>query len=374
MNVETGRALLERLKLGLPALVDQAPRVLADPRSHPREAMLFALIAVLAVLLLVFLVFAIMDTALEFRRKRAVAIGLSRRGMWARTIIRMSAMLVLLAVLALAPMVPVTGSACGGCHSVTEAVTSWGDGTHHAVSCYGCHTSGTPGGAIGASVGGVVRRVWGASSLNGPGISSAACLRCHDEVAVKIIVADVRMRHEDVIAQGMSCLECHAWVGHEGMASGVDSERSVMSLCLTCHDGEAASSACDVCHLERPLDVASGTDPVAFTPIEPTCRGCHSEALSRRCTECHGLEMPHPASFMSQHAGDSQSDPSVCARCHEQASAAEGCACHTDVNVHGTFSDWFPRHGARALAGGQPGCNCHKLVFCARCHQSDPYR
>jgi hypothetical protein len=93
----------------------------------------------------------------------------------------------------------------------------------------------------------------------------------------------------------------------------------------------------------------------------------------QRCIECHGLELPHPVDFMSRHAGLSFRDPGLCSRCHETAQTTDACACHQAGEMHGEYSDWFPRHGPQAQTNWPGGCNCHDVGFCAQCHETSPF-
>lgn len=362
-------AFFERLRLGVDALVRQVPRVLADPRAYQREAMLLALFAALTLVFVVVAGMLLADWIRDFARRRSVRLRVRRRGAWTRWVWALCLLELVLLTAALAPFVPATGSACGACHVVRPSVDAWAAGTHHEVSCYSCHASGA-GGALAVSAEAAARLVL-RSYASRRGVSSSACLGCHASVRSGVIVRRVRMRHSDVIEAMMSCTECHQGVGHEGASGRVAIERSKMSLCLTCHDGKNASSECVTCHLKPPLDIASGT--AATAELKVTCRGCHSEAVAKKCIDCHGLEMPHPDDFLGKHAGLSAASPAICERCHDQAGGPRPCACHTDTNVHGTYSDWFRRHGTAAVSGGRLGCNCHQLAFCAMCHEKDPF-
>ncbi|PKQ29968.1 MAG: hypothetical protein CVT60_02705 [Actinobacteria bacterium HGW-Actinobacteria-10] len=200
-------------------------------------------------------------------------------------------------------------------------------------------------------------------------------MRCHEDEIAGVLEGPVRMRHSDVIEARMFCSDCHPNTGHEAAEESAAVERRIMSVCLTCHDGVRASADCGGCHARGgPLDAGDMPANPGATQIEFTCRGCHSAELTEKCVACHGLEMPHPQDFGRSHAGASAARPSICARCHESASAVQGCACHNEINVHGTYSEWFPQHSTQAIASGRNGCNCHKLAFCAICHDSDPYR
>ncbi|MBU4556681.1 MAG: hypothetical protein KJ747_07405 [Actinobacteria bacterium] len=372
MNLDSLRDLGDRLSAGLAGLRQQLPHVIADPRAYPRESMLLALIAVMLLLALVFLFFAVIDSIREFARRRSAKVSVRRKDRWARAVIVAAIVFVALVGLALSPLVPAVGRACGSCHEVSAAVVAWEGGNHAESSCYGCHAGGSFSGALYASVGGAARQLLGAAVAPQEGVASSACLRCHKDIVTATTSGKTRMRHSDVIEAAMACVECHPRTGHEYRDDSAVPERSMMDRCLTCHDGDTASSECPTCHEEAPLDITSGEVPMGATDIATTCRGCHSEVVTKRCIACHGLELPHPQEFMSQHAGASQDDPRICERCHYQADASLGCGCHDDINIHGTYSEWFPRHGTQALADGRIGCNCHKLAFCATCHQSDP--
>ena len=131
--------------------------------------------------------------------------------------------------------------------------------------------------------------------------------------------SDVMMSHVDPAAAGFHCTECHIEAGH---APG--SPRVQMTRCIRCHDGQTASAACPLCHradtnrISYAADRTDATDrdfPKAQLPSISNCAGCHTEPA---CDACHGLPMPHPASFSRwEHAqaGPFGSSP-LCLRCH----------------------------------------------------------
>lgn len=370
---------VQRLQQGLSAVSTQLPRVLADPRSYPREAMMLAVMAVLFVLMLLFAAYAIYDTVQSRRTRQRMGLRVRRKApvvRWA-PVVGVVGLLVLLA--ALAPLAPVVGRACGICHAVEPAVASWRTGPHAAVSCYGCHAGRGLTGAVSASFAGAGNAL-GVAATSGTrsALFDTGCLSCHEDLQSGTIGTSVRMRHSDVIEAGVACVTCHQAVAHETPGDGSGGlapviERSTMSICLTCHDGVVASPECDVCHADRPLDSASA-EVVGVTDLRVHCEGCHRADTEARCIECHGLELPHPPEFMREHAGLSYENSRLCTRCHEGASATLACECHTEVNVHGTYSAWFPAHGPAANASGPGGCNCHRPSFCFRCHDTVPFR
>ena len=355
------------------------PLVLRSPRAYPRDAMVLATIAVLFLLLLLILVFLALDQIAAVRKR--AALGVKRN--WGRLIGGLVWAIVIVGAVGLTlsvlPLVPSVGGVCGSCHATAVSVDTWETGGHSRVSCYACHASPGVFGAASASFVGVGRvlnivRSSAASTAVGS-LYSDRCLGCHGSVAEGLTGSGVIMRHSDVIAARMPCVVCHSAVGHErrGRSSVDGTPRQLMPICLTCHDGVRAPADCDVCHADHPLDTAMVVANPGSTAIKMTCDGCHKPAVQGKCIECHGLELPHPSGFMSKHAGLSADDPALCTRCHERASANSACACHSNGDLHGTYSEWFPRHGVMAAETGPMGCNCHQKAFCLICHSTPPF-
>jgi hypothetical protein len=376
-------ALLQRFRQGVEALGPLLPRILEDPRSYPREAMVLAAIVALLALTLVFVIYAIYDAVQAARTRRRDGLVVKRKDRGVVLPVTFTLLVALLTVVLLSPLVPPVGRACGSCHAVEDATRTWEESRHAAVSCYGCHAAPGVSGALGASLSGVSGLVFTHTRGSQGTTFDAGCLGCHGSIREGVVEGTVLMQHSDVIDAGMNCVTCHPTVGHatpdadEAIpVSTARIDRSTMSVCLTCHDGVKAASACEACHAERPLDVAASSDLSGVTELGVTCDGCHAAETEVRCVECHGLELPHPATFLRQHAGMSADDPGLCARCHEMAvaSTADACACHTEVNVHGTYSEWFPVHGPAAQQTGPGGCLCHGPIFCGKCHDTLPFQ
>lgn len=374
---------------GAGLIADRVPLILGDPRGNPRETMVIALMAAIALITAVlFVIWAV--NVIQVRRARGSFRLRRRPGARLRAAAVVGGVLVLAGIIvSLLPAVPATSRVCSACHAVRAAESAWRAGAHASVACYGCHAPGGPLGAVEATARGL-----GAVLKVGDraGIDDSSCAGCHDAALAGVVESrGVRMRHSDVVGAGMSCLTCHEDVAHgvrpadspETSAAAAPRaeraavERSVMSRCLLCHDGEQAPAGCPVCHVAgRPSDAARASAPSGQTPASTTCEGCHSESVSRGCVECHGLVLPHPPEFGRQHAGLSAEDPALCASCHEGARPVrtDACACHTEVNAHGTYSEWFPAHGTAAAATGPGGCRCHDVQSCLRCHDRDPFR
>lgn len=375
-------SLVLRLGKGFGLLGQQLPRILHDPRAYPRESMLMALMALLLLVLVGLMGFALFDAIVTAWERRRMGLHATKRGRLRRLA---AAGTVLAAITVAGTVVPSTywaSSSCDACHATKKLVAGWKKGTHRTVSCYGCHAKRGPIGTVAASVNGFSNIVGGAgapkaSASHGPSfVYSSSCLSCHSEVEKGTVGQRVRMRHGDVIAADIDCTECHPRVGHgerDESKTAVMRPREVMSVCVTCHDGKRATSKCDACHEGHPLDQAVRPKEAA-TPVNLQCKGCHATATEAKCIACHGLELPHDRKFVSQHAGRSWSNPALCARCHESATANSGCGCHLGVGeMHGQYHEWFPRHGAQAQQSGRFGCNCHEISFCTFCHPTSPF-
>lgn len=369
---------LQQIGRGATSAGELLPRILQDPRAYPRETMLAAVVLALAIVLLVLLVFVMSDAISETLRRRRSGVVV-RRDRWWRIALGTVIAAGIGGLIALAPMSAAVDDRCASCHAIEDAVEAWRAGSHAEVSCLRCHTSGGATGAFQASWAGIARLTGSRSAVDTDSVGStqvfsAGCLDCHQEVAEGVVGDEVRMRHSDVIAAGLVCERCHESVGHETLERVGRVTESRMNTCLGCHDGTTADAGCPTCHVTDPMD-PSGLETAGNGPIAVTCDGCHAPETERACIECHGLVLPHPPEFFGMHAGMSSNDPALCASCHEAASADRGCACHDgDVNVHGTYDDWFPLHGTNAKINGPGGCLCHDTAsFCGMCHETNPF-
>jgi hypothetical protein len=371
---ETILQIQDRLAAGVALITERLPAILANPRAYPREAMLLAAIAALAVLMIVLLVVVVFDITSAARARRKL--GVKRRSRTVPLFIAVGVAGLMLLVLVMLPNTVIVSQQCDACHQISEPVTAWENDVHAAVACYSCHSSGGVAGSVQASTR-EIRRVFAPEGVRATAhVYDTRCLDCHENISDGIVGAAVKMRHSDVIDAGYACADCHLEVGHAGLAAmrgeDLSDRRSVMTVCMSCHDGEQVSADCEMCHDGRPSDPPDAV-PAGDTPTPIQCDGCHTPETDASCIDCHGLELPHPVGFMQQHAGLSWNDPALCARCHEQARPQNGCDCHGDVNLHGTYEEWFPKHGPAARDQWPGGCNCHEVAYCAKCHTTSPF-
>jgi len=110
------------------------------------------------------------------------------------------------------------------------------------------------------------------------------------------------------------------------------------------------------------------------------CSTCHLDTF---CTNCHGMEMPHPAEFKEPKKADdpaghpalSKTKAAKCDMCH-QTKKTNFLFCNNCH--HGTASSWTydpkvaweTQHAAAVTKNGVAGCleKCHEKKFCLDCH------
>lgn len=366
--VEQLKILAEQVAQGASSAKTTLPIVVRDLRGHPKEAMLLAIMVALAILLVAMigmLVFEAAHRSAELRRAGLHARKRRSSRWWLHTMLILAVIVVLAAMSPLHPRI--AAEECSACHATDDAVSFWSKSAHSQVGCYGCHASPGLLGALESSALGA-SRLLSASVAKPDSIDSRSCLRCHEDVLTRLVGSDVRIRHADLTDVG--CVTCHEGIGHEGMFEGPAPAR-LMTRCLVCHDGKRAPAECKACHVTPPNDTAKSPDK-ADVAMAQTCNGpCHSKRVTQGCIDCHGLEMPHPDSFMSTHARTSAANPRLCAKCHESANAVMSCACHPDGQIHGSVSAWFAEHKTSARAVGPGGCACHNnggFSQCRTCH------
>lgn len=124
---------------------------------------------------------------------------------------------------------------------------------------------------------------------------------------------------------------------------------------------------------------ALGESLPAVEGIE-SCSTCHAKKF---CNDCHGVEMPHPASFRpttkgantEEHAKAGKKNTKVCARCH--GGTTQFCDdCHHGTQLDWEYSaamPWLRQHPQAVQVKGAQACfDCHQPTYCAACHVNGP--
>lgn len=385
-------ALLQEIQR-LAALIGE---VVAAPTANLGAALL--LLAALALLLLIFVTFIalLMLPAPKppRRRQREQAAG---KPAGTRDAGSHRARLLVAAVLGLAAAAlgyagTATDEFCTSCHaeigeqrvggqSADASSSTQRKPAHAQVRCVRCHEEPLPAGFVTNVAARIRFGIKQAAGERGPSseasVPSDRCIGCHRQILLRTTestVTGVVMSHAEPVERGVPCLECHKNAGHRSGAQGVS-----MNSCLRCHDGEAASAACALCHKKDVAFAARTRRTFSFVHLPPVtdCGGCHDQ---RACDACHGLRMPHPQEFLDgEHARFAGFErKNLCWRCHTYMECGK---CH-QVKApglgawgHGTGDWWRREHGRSTPQGAQAGCGCHWRSpyaragnYCKACH------
>ncbi len=102
------------------------------------------------------------------------------------------------------------------------------------------------------------------------------------------------------------------------------------------------------------------------------CSTCHLDTF---CTNCHGMEMPHPTAFIEkEHPEDAIRMPEKCELCHQPAKTFFCESCHHGEKSGGWTYDkkevWQTQHAKAVSQNGVTACleACHEMKFCQDCH------
>ncbi len=226
---------------------------------------------------------------------------------------------------------------------------------------------------------------------------SEQCTQCHSENRKITPRKGIIINHEIHEKKKIQCTMCHNRVAHiedfelklrdpnTGEKNQKHDDFMEMIACFRCHGLESeakAPGACSACHPKdfelRPAShLRSGFytkfgDSKGHTDLKKErpdyCRICHLE--KRFCSDCHGLQMPHPKDFTGGHGDLGKKKAAVCANCHGRgAKGTLFCdACHhkeADPTV-----PWIRQHFEFVRRDGAKACleSCHDPTFCAHCH------
>lgn len=127
---------------------------------------------------------------------------------------------------------------CARCHP--ELFQLWKNSKghpSHSTSCYQCHSS----------------HLVPSEYLADDSLTSKRCLECHEEVlelGYNIKKKIVKFNHRVHRQEGIECIECHRYAGHEYLAGGTN--RPSIMECLPCHrkefNGPPKKLDCMNCH------------------------------------------------------------------------------------------------------------------------------
>lgn len=223
-----------------------------------------------------------------------------------------------------------------------------------------------------------------------------------------IVRSGVYFGHEEHIAEGLHCDECHGEGEHQRRPEDVP------ALCAQCHtEHYTEADWCRRCHLDRagirPADHQTdswgrshgGSATCALTThgVSISCDTCHPNGES--CRSCHRVPLPHPEGFAANHKSAAWAGRGDCAQCHEE-STCDACHDSSEPASHAAepFEHWKPdilsasrcetchegscdschktrkppshvegwRHGKAALEPSSHCGFCHRDSTCTDCH------
>ncbi len=259
---------------------------------------------------------------------------------------------------------------------MAPAYDGYAESPHAQVTCYGCHAPDvlSAAGFKGSEVFGMYPRALTIKTLAGPApsVSDVGCLSCHESVMSGVTTArGIRIRHE--VCGPTGCGVCHAAAAH-GQGTRVH-KGPWMDECVRCHLRQKAPTDCDTCHegkrqaagLSRgPWQVTHGADwPQTHGMGDLSlCETCHEP---QRCVGCHGLVMPHPATFGVTHGREALTlGRDRCGVCHDTTEFCDGC--HTMPMPHPV--EFLQEHSSIATSMTDETClGCHEQRGCEWCHE-----
>jgi len=175
---------------------------------------------------------------------------------------------------------------------------------------------------------------------------------------------DILFSHSlHVNALDLDCVFCHRTGDSE---TADDQLLPSEALCLTCHDGERAGSACQLCHRSADAPVGHPREQRLLSFAHKS----HMELETVTCATCHDAV---PTTVETQ-AG--LPEMSMCLGCHDGIRQTIECAaCHTNPDVVTRAIHpvgWRQDHRIAANIN-DPDCNsCHRTDdLCSLCHQGD---
>lgn len=283
---------------------------------------------------------------------------------------------------------------CMSCHEMQLRGHEWQQSAHVSVKCVSCHTKPRPwyatpvrlvdkAGIIVRDVSSHMRGGYDVSidrsSAKTSPITDEVCLQCHDPNRKATSGFRIKIDHVEHAKRNGSCVSCHVRTAHPVATRG--RALTFMGQCFTCHgtpDQPKASATCSVCH------------PSDYKLIPPThenakwktkhgqtavsdfglCDMCHDKPF---CTDCHGLEMPHPQGWAEGATGHSlvaKTNRAVCERCH--GSSLDMCTMCHHKGYEPSKGPWVKQHFEQVRKQGAAYCmsRCHSPVFCIKCHAS----
>ncbi len=282
---------------------------------------------------------------------------------------------------------------CGACHGMSSRAGSWAQSSHSEVACVSCHQPPTKwyqlpqrlvararllGRDARWELAGSPTETGSESTSTVSSVSSENCLQCHSPDRKSTSGFRILIDHPEHAKRNGSCLTCHSKTAHPDPTRG--KAISLMDQCFNCHGTAAqptASADCRLCHpsdykllpaSHKPAKWEQSVHAKIAKADRDQCALCHKPQF---CTDCHGVEMPHPAGWAegspAGHAVAAEQSRETCARCHKEK--PDLCSMCHHKGWEPDKGPWLQQHKLMVDQRGAAFCvECHKATFCADCH------
>lgn len=191
----------------------------------------------------------------------------------------------------------------------------------------------------------------------------AALAGCNEEQGYQLYFS----HYNHVEDYDLVCADCHG-ESAQGRFSSISH-----ASCVDCHEDwmdpdKVTEKTCGECHKKRDLaELAKLEAPESVAPAAGAF--VHTDALSNRCTECHGNLLGEK---MTQVPALTQGER-VRMRTEAHAWKMDCAACHTDMDPDTAppnhDQNWMRRHGEKGLQDDNVCGQCHAEQSCRECHQ-----
>ncbi len=318
--------------------------------------------------------------------------GATRRRIW--TVVGIT--LTVIALVIVADLATASPRLCSSCHEMSVRTDSWEQSAHAAVACVECHQPARPvyaypvkladrarllGRDIAAHASGNFEDPIDAPTASSKPVEDEVCLQCHDPNRKATSGFRIKIDHAEHAERNGSCVSCHVRTAHPIESRGT--ALSLMAQCYTCHgtaEQPDASAECDVCHPSGYELVPASHEPAEWKETHgevadedlALCEMCHEQDF---CTDCHGVEMPHPDGWAKGRTGHAvvvaEKGREVCESCH--GAQPDMCTmCHHTAYQPGQGT-WEKQHFNTVREEGTAFClSCHSPLFCVECHAAPP--
>ena len=289
---------------------------------------------------------------------------------------------------ALAEWVTSSPQLCMSCHEIQKRGNEWERSAHAEVECVYCHAGPHEWYQVPQALFARTRLLTHdvATHISGDyedpvdsrpegfePMEDAVCLNCHDVNREATSGFRILINHPEHAKRNGSCVSCHIRTAHP--LPERSRALSLMTQCYTCHGNPEypkASRECTTCH------------PADYQPLPQShkaktwqrnhgktaesdanqCPMCHEKSF---CTDCHGVQMPHPTGWQKSHGPTAEQDRQVCARCHLEK--PDLCSMCHHKGWDPQKGPWVDQHPLMVAQRGTAFCmQCHEPTFCTACH------